>query len=172
VGKVVAGEVACFVVLTFMVVGVAGLQEDLAPEKDWRQVLASQWSTVVPHHPYWLPEGTIRITSWFRVWLKLTALVLSALLVAIGGSAVSCKDTRHQGEKSDSGETHYDYYFSLRMNESIGKKTNVVGKVILSCVMEWSPWTAELLVFLISEMKIDVLVFPLEQRTPRDQWLS
>jgi hypothetical protein len=60
---VVAGEVACFVTLTFMVVGVAGLQEDLEPEKDCRQVLASQWSTVVPHHPYWLPGKNIRIVS-------------------------------------------------------------------------------------------------------------
>jgi hypothetical protein len=54
VGKVGAGEVP-FVGLTFIVVGVAGLQEDEEPEKFFRHVAVSQWSTVVPHHPYWLP---------------------------------------------------------------------------------------------------------------------
>jgi hypothetical protein len=31
------------------------LQDERAPEKGFRQVAASQWSTVVPHQPYWLP---------------------------------------------------------------------------------------------------------------------
>jgi hypothetical protein len=53
-GKPVAGEVPALVVLVFMVVAV-GLQEEPVPEKGWRQVAASQWSTVVPHHPYWEP---------------------------------------------------------------------------------------------------------------------
>jgi hypothetical protein len=37
------------VALVFMVVAVAGLQDEEAPEKGWRQVFASQWSMVVPH---------------------------------------------------------------------------------------------------------------------------
>jgi hypothetical protein len=59
VGKVVAGEVACLVVLVFIVVVVVGLQDEEEPEKGWRQVFASQWSTVVPHQPYWEPEKDV-----------------------------------------------------------------------------------------------------------------
>jgi hypothetical protein len=40
------------VALVFIVVWV-GLHDEEAPEKGWRQVFASQWSTVVPHQPYW-----------------------------------------------------------------------------------------------------------------------
>jgi hypothetical protein len=54
-GKLVAGEVACLVALVFMVVAVAGLQTELAPEKGRRQLAVSQWSLVTPHHPYWEP---------------------------------------------------------------------------------------------------------------------
>lgn len=53
----VAGEVAGFLVVLVFKVVVVGLQLLEAPEKGCRQVLASQWSTVVPHQPYWEPEG-------------------------------------------------------------------------------------------------------------------
>lgn len=60
-----AGDVACFVALVLRVVGVAGLQEEVGPEKDFRHVAASQWSMVVPHQPYWLPEKHVSIIlSW------------------------------------------------------------------------------------------------------------
>lgn len=60
-GNVVAGEVPCLVALVFRVVGVEGLQDDEEPEKALRHVPASQWSDVVPHQPYWLPEETVSI---------------------------------------------------------------------------------------------------------------
>lgn len=50
----------CFVALVLRVVGVEGLQDDEEPEKGLRQVAESQWSGVVPHQPYWLPEEMVR----------------------------------------------------------------------------------------------------------------
>lgn len=108
-GKVVAGEVACLVALVLRVVGVEGLQDDEEPEKFFRQVAASQWSTVVPHQPYWLPGRHISIKSSTTLdTSRLTAFVLGALGVAVVGPAISSEDTRHQREEGDSSETHYD----------------------------------------------------------------
>jgi hypothetical protein len=106
---VVAGEVPCFVALVLRVVGVEGLQDDEEPEKAFRQVAASQWSTVVPHQPYWLPGGKVSIeSSMILESSRLTAFVLSALCVPVVRATISSENARHQREQSDSSETHYD----------------------------------------------------------------
>jgi hypothetical protein len=108
VGKVVAGEVACLVALVFMVVAV-GLQEEEAPEKGWRQVFASQWSTVVPHLISCQFKLSRMSLQHYSPSILRAALGRSTLRVCVLRPAVSSKSPRHQRQESESSETHDDY---------------------------------------------------------------
>lgn len=89
-------------VTVLKVVGVAPPQDERESEKDFRQVDLSQWSTVVPHQPYWLPVERINMAySWYKKALIRTALVRATLSITIGRAAVSCKHTGHERKSSE-----------------------------------------------------------------------
>lgn len=89
-------------VAVLKVVGVAPPHDEREPEKVFRQVDLSQWSTVVPHQPYWLPGVRINMAySWSKKALIRTALIRTALGISIGRAAVSCKHTGHERKSSE-----------------------------------------------------------------------